>query len=76
MMTSLTIAIAVAFCSPDAHDAPLSPAVGAAVPDFTLKDIHRRPVTLAGFKDKKAFVIVFVGTECPQIGRASCRERV
>ncbi len=35
------------------------------VPDFSLKDIHRRPRSLDGFKDKKAFVVVFVDTECP-----------
>ena len=40
-------------------------AVGAVVPDFSLKDIHRRPRSLDGFKDKKAFVVVFVDTECP-----------
>jgi len=39
--------------------------VGAVVPDFSLKDIHRRPRSLDGFKDKKAFVVVFVDTECP-----------
>jgi thiol-disulfide isomerase/thioredoxin len=51
---------------PDAPAAKLAPPdPGAAVSDFTLPDIHRRPRSLAGFKDKKAFVIVFVGTECP-----------
>jgi peroxiredoxin len=41
------------------------PSVGAVVPDFSLKDIHRRPRSLDGFKGKKAFVVVFVDTECP-----------
>jgi peroxiredoxin len=41
------------------------PAVGAAISAFTLKDIHRRPRPLDGFKDKRAFVVVFVDTECP-----------
>ena len=41
------------------------PEVGAVVPDFSLKDIHRRPRSLADYKDKKAFVVVFVDTECP-----------
>ena len=49
--------------SPDKAVSP--PAVGAAVADFSLKDIHRRPRSLGGFKDKKAFVVVFVDTECP-----------
>jgi peroxiredoxin len=39
--------------------------VGAQVPDFSLKDIHRRPRSLGSFKDQKAFVVVFVDTECP-----------
>jgi len=43
----------------------MAPAAGAAVPNLTLPDIHRRPRSLAGFKDAKAFVVVFVGTECP-----------
>jgi peroxiredoxin/mono/diheme cytochrome c family protein len=39
--------------------------VGQKVADFHLKDIHRRPRSLEGFNDKKAFVVVFVGVECP-----------
>jgi peroxiredoxin/mono/diheme cytochrome c family protein len=42
-----------------------SPAPGALVPDFSLSDVHRRPRSLADYKEKKAFVVVFVGTECP-----------
>src|SRR5262245_48293232 len=42
-----------------------APAVGAAVPAFALKDIHRRTRAFDDFKDKKAFVVIFVGTECP-----------
>jgi peroxiredoxin len=44
---------------------PAAPAIGATVPSFTLSDIRRRPRALDGFKDKKAFVVVFIGTECP-----------
>jgi thiol-disulfide isomerase/thioredoxin len=40
-------------------------AVGAAVAEFRLNDIHRRPRSFGGFKDKKAFVVAFVDTECP-----------
>jgi peroxiredoxin len=47
-------------------DAKISPpAIGAVVPDFSLKDIHRRPRSLGGFKDRKAVVVFFVDTECP-----------
>jgi peroxiredoxin len=44
---------------------PTPPTIGARVADFTLKDSHRRPRSLAGFKDTKAFVVVFLDTECP-----------
>jgi peroxiredoxin len=36
-----------------------------AVADFRLPDIHRRRRSLDDFKEKKAFVVVFVDTECP-----------
>ncbi|MCI0379373.1 MAG: redoxin domain-containing protein [Gemmataceae bacterium] len=42
-----------------------APAPGAPVANFALQDIHRRPRSLDTFKDKKAFVVVFIGTECP-----------
>jgi peroxiredoxin len=42
-----------------------SPLPGAVVADFSLSDVHRRPRSLADYKDKKAFVVVFVGAECP-----------
>jgi len=42
-----------------------APQVGAVVADFSVRDIHRRPRSLEGFKDKKAFVVVFVDSECP-----------
>lgn len=43
---------------------PVAPAPGATVPDFSLRDIHRRPRSLAGYKDSKAFVVIFLDTEC------------
>jgi peroxiredoxin len=39
--------------------------VGKPVPAFTLKDTADQAVSLADFKDKKAMVVVFVGTRCP-----------
>jgi peroxiredoxin len=35
------------------------------VENFTLQDIHRRPRSLAEYKDKQAFVLAFLDTECP-----------
>jgi len=62
----LTILTATALGLLDPADAKTSaPTVGAVVPDFSLKDIHRRPRSLEGFKDKKAIVVVFIDTECP-----------
>ena len=40
--------------------------VGKAAANFTLKDPRTgKAVSLADFKDKKAVVVVFTGTECP-----------
>jgi peroxiredoxin len=62
----LTIVIAAALGQPVQADSKVSPpAVGAVVPEFSLKDIHRRPRSLEAFNDKRAFVVVFVDTECP-----------
>jgi peroxiredoxin len=44
---------------------PRPPAIGATIADFNLPDIHRRPRSLLGLGPKKAFVVVFTGTECP-----------
>src|SRR4051812_29493261 len=38
---------------------------GAAVGAFTAKDVDGKDVSLADFKDRKAVVVVFVGTQCP-----------
>jgi peroxiredoxin len=45
----------------------LSPAMAAdkTVRPFTLQDAADRSVSLASFKDSKAVVVVFLGTECP-----------
>jgi hypothetical protein len=42
-----------------------APTPGATIADFSLLDVHRRPRSLAKFKDKKAFDLVFLGAECP-----------
>jgi peroxiredoxin len=39
--------------------------LGKPVADFTLKDAEGRSVSLSDFKDKKAVVLVFLGTQCP-----------
>ncbi|MBY0229812.1 MAG: thioredoxin family protein [Gemmataceae bacterium] len=42
-----------------------APDVGDALDDFKLKDAHRRIRSLASWKEAKAFVVVFLDTECP-----------
>jgi peroxiredoxin len=64
MFLALTLAM-VSAGSPNQAAKLVAPAVGATVPTFTLQDIHRRPRSLDGFKDRKAFVVVFLGAECP-----------
>jgi peroxiredoxin len=39
--------------------------LGKKMADFSLKDTQGKPVSLAMFKDRKAVVVVFTGTECP-----------
>lgn len=57
MSATLTLALLLASVSP--------PATGATVPDFSLSDTHRRSRSLADYPDAKAFVVAFLGTECP-----------
>lgn len=39
--------------------------LGKKIADFTLPDAVGKPISLADFKDKKAVVVVFIGTQCP-----------
>jgi peroxiredoxin len=43
-----------------------SPSLGKKITGFTLTDPReQKPVSLADFRDKKAVVLLFLGTECP-----------
>src|SRR5262249_18850696 len=57
-VTGLAVSAGVDHSAPD-KSAP------AREMSFTLKDVGGREVALADFKDKKAVVVVFTGTECP-----------
>ncbi len=61
------LAVVAALCWGPSLHAAAAPAVPAArtVKPFTLRDAADRPVALADFKDSKAIVVVFLGTECP-----------
>jgi peroxiredoxin len=65
VLPALTVLLAAAAGPPAAGKATAPPAVGATVADVSLNDTHRRPRSLQGYKDAKAYVVVFVGTECP-----------
>jgi peroxiredoxin len=65
MRTIFLLPLAAALGLPPASQAGGPPAPGAAVPDFTLKDTAGKARSLTDYKDKKAIVVVFVGTECP-----------
>src|SRR5262245_1759711 len=43
------------------------PNTSERIDTFTLKDTDGKGVSLADFRDKKAVVVVFVGTECPLV---------
>jgi peroxiredoxin len=38
--------------------------VAQKVPEFALSDIHGNAVSIKNFKDKKAIIVIFMGTEC------------
>jgi peroxiredoxin len=59
--------LTVALLIPDAIQSaePQDAAVGRKVSDFHLRDVLGKPVSLADFREQKAVVAVFLGTECP-----------
>ncbi len=66
MLPILTMLTAAALAVAAPGDAKVSPPeVGAVVPDFSLKDIHRRPRSFGDLRGAKALVVVFVDNECP-----------
>lgn len=67
LATLAVLTTAVVFPAADEKKAapPAAGAVGATVPTFTLKDTLRRPRSPDDYKTAKAFVVVFLDTECP-----------
>src|SRR5215218_5216683 len=65
-MTRLALVFALAALAVTLPFAPVAPAADATVGDFTLDDPRgESSVTLSKLKDRKAVVVVFLGTECP-----------
>src|SRR5262245_49157858 len=48
-----------------ADPTPGKTSLGKVVADFTLKDAAAKAHSLHHYKDKKAVVVLFLGTECP-----------
>ena len=46
-------------CASTAQSPELSPKVGEDAPDFSLKDVSGRMVSLSNFKEKKNIVLIF-----------------
>lgn len=66
MYRTLFIAIIVAsFLTESLAKDAAPPAQNISIKEFALYDIHRRQRSFSDFHDKKGFVLVFVGTECP-----------
>ena len=64
VLASAAILVQLSTELPTDSSGPAAKDQQVAVADFRLPDIHRRRRSLADFKDKKAFVVVFVDTEC------------
>lgn len=62
-MLAKTIVVFCAFASITA--AAPAEKVGFAVENFTLKDTAEKARSLSDYKERKAVVVVFLGTECP-----------
>lgn len=54
-------AVGLLSAGPSRTEAP----AGKKIAGFSLKDAAGKPVALADFKDRKAVVVLFLGTECP-----------
>jgi peroxiredoxin/mono/diheme cytochrome c family protein len=61
MMWGAAMAVALA----SAGEAAAKVGVGVRAPNFVLQDAQGETHALADFRDKKAVVLVFLGTECP-----------
>jgi peroxiredoxin len=56
--------LSAALCS-GAEPASKPPQPGSSVPNFTARDTEGRTVSLNDYREKKAIVVVIIGTECP-----------
>src|SRR5262245_50975280 len=61
----IIVAVAFASCLSQLSAVASTPVVGRTIDDFTLNDHLGAKRSLAEWKDAKAVVVVFLGTECP-----------
>jgi peroxiredoxin len=60
------LAVLMAFgAAAAAADLPADRGIGQRVANFTLNDVTGQPVSLYGFRGKRAVVLAFLGTDCP-----------
>ena len=64
VLTTLALITTTALLLPQSEEKK-APAIGARIPNFTLKDTNRRSRSLADYKSAKAVVVAFLDTECP-----------
>lgn len=66
-LVALTLVIGLGLGVSQARDRADAAAalLGTQVSDFALRDTQGQTVALAGLKDRKAIVVIFLGTECP-----------
>ncbi len=65
LAAAAAIIILACTCLPALADSKSAPAIGSVIDDFTLNDYLGAKRSLAEWKDAKAVVVVFLGTECP-----------
>jgi peroxiredoxin len=58
------VALLGAFFIQSTRAEPVLSGIAKKVPDFCLPDVSGHAVSLKNFKDKKAVVVIFLGTEC------------
>jgi peroxiredoxin len=69
LMLAILLAIAIAAVSGIARtsdtDVPAPPAIGTAIPDFTLPDTDGKEYALDSLKGKNGAVLIFIAVQCP-----------
>ncbi len=66
LRTAFLVLVSFSLLAPSVWGADdISASIGRKISDFTLKDFRGQPHSLSDFKESKAVVVYFLGTECP-----------